>query len=102
MELPQAIKKVLAFKGEQAQMLSVNSDAVAQTVIVGEEKSLSRETHLSKDTLDLENDEIEEEKSKLSKRKLKKIKQNDSCSIPTKGEFKILKQHYTCTPSLVL
>ncbi|GFR29025.1 hypothetical protein TNCT_475551 [Trichonephila clavata] len=34
MEVPQAIEKVLVFKGERAQMLSVNPDAVAQPVIV--------------------------------------------------------------------
>ncbi|GFQ88005.1 hypothetical protein TNCT_337861 [Trichonephila clavata] len=31
MEVPQAIEKVLVFKGERAQMLSVNPDAVAQS-----------------------------------------------------------------------
>ncbi|GFR08786.1 hypothetical protein TNCT_272601 [Trichonephila clavata] len=43
MEVPQAIEKVLVFKGERAQMLSVNPDAVAQPVIVGKGKSLSRD-----------------------------------------------------------
>ncbi|GFQ90823.1 uncharacterized protein TNCT_609151 [Trichonephila clavata] len=43
MEVPQAIEKVLVFKGERAQMLSVNPDAVAQPVIVGEGKGLSRD-----------------------------------------------------------
>ncbi|GFX19614.1 hypothetical protein TNCV_2075221 [Trichonephila clavipes] len=41
-EVPQAIKKVLVFKSEQAQMLSVDPDAVAQLVTVEEEKGLPR------------------------------------------------------------
>ncbi|GFQ91047.1 hypothetical protein TNCT_390591 [Trichonephila clavata] len=45
MEVPQAIKKVLVFKGERAQMLSVNPDAVTQLVIVWEEKGLSRDSY---------------------------------------------------------
>ncbi|GFR23740.1 uncharacterized protein TNCT_172301 [Trichonephila clavata] len=44
MEVPQAIEKVLVFKGERAQMLSVNPDAVAQPIIVGEGKGLSRDS----------------------------------------------------------
>ncbi|GFR03588.1 hypothetical protein TNCT_306511 [Trichonephila clavata] len=44
MEVPQTIEKVLVFKGERAQMLSVNPDAVAQPVIVGEGKGLSRDS----------------------------------------------------------
>ncbi|GFR30035.1 hypothetical protein TNCT_26811 [Trichonephila clavata] len=36
MEIPQTIEEVLVFKGERAQMLSVNPDAVAQPVVVGE------------------------------------------------------------------
>ncbi|GFY48306.1 hypothetical protein TNIN_475431 [Trichonephila inaurata madagascariensis] len=102
-EAPQAIKKVLVFKSVRAQMLSVDPDAVAQPVAVGEEKGLSGDSSivllnfaedgmyeekeetpvdvikakvdinpviLSKETLDLEDDEIEE-KPKLLKRKLK-------------------------------
>ncbi|GFR24331.1 hypothetical protein TNCT_378791 [Trichonephila clavata] len=37
-------REVLVFKGERAQMLSVNPDAVAQLVIVGEGKGLSRDS----------------------------------------------------------
>ncbi|GFQ81944.1 hypothetical protein TNCT_643481 [Trichonephila clavata] len=44
MEVPQAIEKVLVFKGERAQILSVNPDAVAQPVTVGEGKGLSRDS----------------------------------------------------------
>ncbi|GFQ85908.1 hypothetical protein TNCT_708501 [Trichonephila clavata] len=38
MEVPQAIEKVLVSKGERAEMLSVNPDAVAQPVTVGKER----------------------------------------------------------------
>ncbi|GFQ83232.1 hypothetical protein TNCT_418011 [Trichonephila clavata] len=41
MELPQAIEKVLDFKSEQAPMISVEPDAVAQPVAVREEKGSS-------------------------------------------------------------
>ncbi|GFR22371.1 uncharacterized protein TNCT_294671 [Trichonephila clavata] len=44
MEVPQTIEKVLVFKGERAQMLSVNPEPVAQPVIVGEGKGLSRDS----------------------------------------------------------
>ncbi|GFT85321.1 hypothetical protein TNCV_497441 [Trichonephila clavipes] len=82
MEAPQAIKKVLVFKSVRAQLLSVHPDAVAQPVAVGEEKGLSGDSSIVllnfaedeiKETLDLEDDEIEEEKPKLPKRKLKKL-----------------------------
>ncbi|GFW22693.1 hypothetical protein TNCV_2765051 [Trichonephila clavipes] len=43
MEVSQEIEKVLAFKSERAQMLSVDPDVVAQTVAVEEEKRLSRD-----------------------------------------------------------
>ncbi|GFQ69911.1 hypothetical protein TNCT_324001 [Trichonephila clavata] len=111
MEVPQAIEKILVFKGERVQMLSVNPDAVAQPVMVGEGKGLSRDLSkvplipadnemcegkeetpvhvirdevkddinpaiLNKDTLGLEYDEIEEEKSKLFQGKRKQDKQD--------------------------
>ncbi|GFR11504.1 uncharacterized protein TNCT_119051 [Trichonephila clavata] len=100
MEVPQSIEKILVFKGERAQMLTVNPDAVAQPVIFGE--GFSRDSSkvplmkmcegkeetpvdvirdkvkddinpaiLSKETLDLENDKIEEEKSKLFRENLR-------------------------------
>ncbi|GFQ66755.1 uncharacterized protein TNCT_220541 [Trichonephila clavata] len=103
MEVPQAIEKVLVFKGERVQMLSVNPDAVAQPVtVVGLSRDSSKvplipadkemcegkeETPvdvireevkddinpaiLKKETLDLEYDEIEAEKSKLFQGKRK-------------------------------
>ncbi|GFQ76205.1 hypothetical protein TNCT_392181 [Trichonephila clavata] len=41
-ELPQAIEKVLAFKSERAQMLSVDLRAVAQPVAVGWKRGIFR------------------------------------------------------------
>ncbi|GFT41884.1 uncharacterized protein TNCV_1667381 [Trichonephila clavipes] len=100
MELPQAIERA-PLESEQAQMLSVGPDAMAQPVTVLEEKCLPRELLISADEmceekeersvdviketakedsrepLNLNNDEIEVEKSKLSKR-TQKIRQNDS------------------------
>ncbi|GFW38776.1 hypothetical protein TNCV_3881431 [Trichonephila clavipes] len=46
MEVLQAIEKVLVFKSERAQMLSVDPDAVAQLVAVEEEKGLSRDSFM--------------------------------------------------------
>ncbi|GFQ77104.1 hypothetical protein TNCT_494471 [Trichonephila clavata] len=43
MELPQATEKVL-LKAERAKMLSVDADAVAQPVTIGEEKGLPRDS----------------------------------------------------------
>ncbi|GFQ66396.1 splicing factor 3B subunit 2 [Trichonephila clavata] len=136
MEVPQAIEKVLVFKGERAQMLSVNPDAVAQPVIVGEGKGLSRDSSkvplipannemcegkeetpvdvirdkvkddinpaiFSKETLDLEDDEIEEEKSKFFKRKLKKLSRKTVAELQQKVNLKassniILVLHHWC------
>ncbi|GFQ98371.1 uncharacterized protein TNCT_60441 [Trichonephila clavata] len=136
MEVPQAVEKVIVFKGARAQMLSVNPDVVAQPVIVGEEKDLSRDSSkmplistddklyeekeeapvdvirekvkddinpaiLSKETLDLEDDEIEEEKSKLFKRKLKKLSIKTIAELQQKSEFNassniILVSHHWC------
>ncbi|GFY62589.1 hypothetical protein TNIN_128201 [Trichonephila inaurata madagascariensis] len=44
MKVSQEIEKVLAFKSERAQMLSVDPDVVAQPVAVEEEKGLSRDS----------------------------------------------------------
>ncbi|GFW08723.1 hypothetical protein TNCV_20201 [Trichonephila clavipes] len=44
LELPLVIKKVLAFKSEPAQMLSMDPDDVAKPVAVEEEKGLSRDS----------------------------------------------------------
>ncbi|GFS46946.1 hypothetical protein TNIN_63461 [Trichonephila inaurata madagascariensis] len=63
-EVPQAIEKVLVFKSEQAQMLSVDPDVVEQPVAVEEKKGLSNVLFIS------DEEEIAEEKPKLPKRKL--------------------------------
>ncbi|GFW30778.1 hypothetical protein TNCV_4088981 [Trichonephila clavipes] len=80
MELPQATERVLPFESERAKLLSVDPDAVTQPITVGEEKGLSTvQVSDSKEPVNLDDDEIEEEKPKLSKRKLKKLsKINDS------------------------
>ncbi|GFR27137.1 splicing factor 3B subunit 2 [Trichonephila clavata] len=133
MEVPQAIEKVLVFKGERAQMLGVNPDAVAQPVIVGNEKGLSRDSSkvplipannemceetpvdvirdevkddinpaiLNKDTLDLEYDEMEEEKSKLFQRKRKKLSRKTVAELKQKVNLRassniILVLHLWC------
>ncbi|GFX24962.1 uncharacterized protein TNCV_1278981 [Trichonephila clavipes] len=59
MELPQATEKVLPLESEQAKMLSVGPDAVAQPVTVPEEKDLLRALLISAD-------EMCEEKEKTS------------------------------------
>ncbi|GFR00895.1 hypothetical protein TNCT_180571 [Trichonephila clavata] len=110
MEMPRAIEKVLVFKGERAQMLSVNPDAVAQPAIVGEEKvDVIRDevkddinpASLNKETLDLEYDEREEEKSKFFKRKLKKLRRKTVAELQQKVNLKasssiILLPHHWC------
>ncbi|GFY62810.1 uncharacterized protein TNIN_112791 [Trichonephila inaurata madagascariensis] len=92
MELPQTTEKVLPLESERAKMLSVGPDAVAQPVTVTEEKGLPRvllisanemyeETSvdviketakedtnpvvLSKEPVNLDDDEIEEVKQKV-------------------------------------
>ncbi|GFR03191.1 splicing factor 3B subunit 2 [Trichonephila clavata] len=136
MEVPQAIEKVLVFKGERAQKLSVNPDAVAQPVIVGEGKSLSRDLSkvplipadkemcegkeetpvnvirdevkddinpaiLNKETLDLEYNEIKEEKSKLFQGKRNKLRRKTVAELQQKVNLKastkiILVTHHWC------
>ncbi|GFW29886.1 hypothetical protein TNCV_2673361 [Trichonephila clavipes] len=109
LEVTQAIKKVLVFKGEQVQTCSVDQYAVAQSVVEKEKEEISvdvikeKDDHnqviLSKERIDFDEDEIEEEKPKFPKRK-HKFKQNDSCRVTTKSESKSLKQHGTYAPTL--
>ncbi|GFV08504.1 uncharacterized protein TNCV_2937201 [Trichonephila clavipes] len=84
MEVPQAIEKILVFKGEQVQTRSADQYAVAQSVAVEKEKEeISVDVIkdkgdfnpviLSKERIDFDEDEIEEEKSKLPKRKRKNL-----------------------------
>ncbi|GFW03302.1 hypothetical protein TNCV_464161 [Trichonephila clavipes] len=71
MKLPQGIEKFFPLKSEGAHMLSVDPDAVAQPITVGEEKGFPRDS--SNKHLISEDEMCEiEEKPKLSKRKLKK------------------------------
>ncbi|GFV08616.1 hypothetical protein TNCV_4855961, partial [Trichonephila clavipes] len=77
MEVPQAIEKVLVFKGEQFQTRSADQDAVAHSVAMEKEKEETsfdvikdkgdlNPVILSKGRIDFDEDEIEEEKPKLS------------------------------------
>ncbi|GFX87537.1 hypothetical protein TNCV_1330691 [Trichonephila clavipes] len=76
MKVNQAIEKVLVFKGEQVQTRSADQYAVAQSVVVEKEKeAISVDVIkdkddlipliLSKERIDFDEDEIEEEKPKL-------------------------------------
>ncbi|GFW50347.1 uncharacterized protein TNCV_4697621 [Trichonephila clavipes] len=84
MEVTQAIEKVLVPKGEQVQTRSADQYAVAQSVVVEKEKEeISVDVIkdkddlnlviLSKERIDFDEDEIEEEKPKLPEGKLKKL-----------------------------
>ncbi|GFS54459.1 uncharacterized protein TNIN_289761 [Trichonephila inaurata madagascariensis] len=131
MEVPQAIEKILVFKSEQVEMLSVDSDGIAQPIVVEEEKSLSNvplisaedETYeeketpvdvikdkakgdvdpviLSKQQVDLHDEEIEEEKPKLPKRKLKKLSRMSVAKLQQKVNLKassnilLIPQHWS-------
>ncbi|GFY55606.1 hypothetical protein TNIN_473471 [Trichonephila inaurata madagascariensis] len=84
MEVPQAIEKILVFKSEQVQMLSADPDAVG-----------------SKERVDLDDDEIEEEKPKLLKRKLKKLSRMIVAKLQQKVNLKapsnivLIPQHWS-------
>ncbi|GFY04560.1 hypothetical protein TNCV_4416451 [Trichonephila clavipes] len=106
MEVTQAIEKVLVPKGEQVQTRSADQYAVARYVVVEKEKEdVSVDAIkdkddlnliiLSKEQMDFDEDEIEEETPKLPEIKLKKLSR-----ITTKGEFKSLQQQDTYTPAL--
>ncbi|GFU32445.1 uncharacterized protein TNCV_992131 [Trichonephila clavipes] len=84
MEVTQAIEKVLVPKGEQVQTRSADQYAVAQSVVVEKvkeeisvdvikDKDYLNLVILSKERIDFDEDEIEEEKPKLPERKLKKL-----------------------------
>ncbi|GFW36234.1 uncharacterized protein TNCV_4930961 [Trichonephila clavipes] len=84
MEVPQAIEKVLVFKGEQVQTLSADQYAVAQSVAVEKEKEEisvdvikdkgdRNPVILSKERIDFDENEIVEEKPKFHERKPKKL-----------------------------
>ncbi|GFV76631.1 uncharacterized protein TNCV_4728511 [Trichonephila clavipes] len=84
MEVTQAIEKVLVSKGEQVQTRSADQYAVAQSVVVEKEKEeISVDVikdkddlnpvFLSKERIDFDEDEIEEEKPKLCLKENAKI-----------------------------
>ncbi|GFY68757.1 hypothetical protein TNIN_298261 [Trichonephila inaurata madagascariensis] len=66
MEVPPKIEKVLVFKSERALILNVDPDAVAQYVVVEDEKGLSRDSsNVPLISSEDEAYEIKEEKPKL-------------------------------------
>ncbi|GFV06003.1 hypothetical protein TNCV_3142941 [Trichonephila clavipes] len=73
MEVTQAIEKVLVSKGEQVQTRSADQYAVAQSVDVIKDKGDLNPVILRKERMDFDEDEIEEEKPKLPKRKRKNL-----------------------------
>ncbi|GFV51532.1 hypothetical protein TNCV_3260721 [Trichonephila clavipes] len=94
-EVPQAIEKIIVFKREQAQILSMEPDAVAQTVTVEKKKGLSNVLLISA------KDEIEEEKPKLPERKLKKLSRMTVAKLQRKLNLKassniiLIPQHWS-------
>ncbi|GFV16896.1 uncharacterized protein TNCV_4364961 [Trichonephila clavipes] len=112
MEVPQAIEKVLVFKGEQVQTCSADQYAVAQSVVVEKEKEeISVDVIkdkddinpliLSKEQIDFDEDEIEEEKPKLRKRKRKNLCRITVVELQQKANLKassnmvLIPQHWS-------
>ncbi|GFY16987.1 uncharacterized protein TNCV_3690451 [Trichonephila clavipes] len=104
MELPQGTEEVLPLKSERAHMFSLVPEAVALPVIVGEKKGLSRNSSSEPLISANEMSELEVEKSKLSKRKLKKSgrmtvdRKQNMCenSIFKASSNVIFVQHHLC------
>ncbi|GFW07349.1 uncharacterized protein TNCV_865211 [Trichonephila clavipes] len=97
--LTQTIKKVLVSKGEQIQTRSTDQYAVAQSVGVEKEKeeiladvikdkSDLNPVILSKERIDFDEDEIEEEKPKLPKRKRKNLSRMTVVELQQKVNLK--------------
>ncbi|GFV22966.1 uncharacterized protein TNCV_1534011 [Trichonephila clavipes] len=91
-ELTQAIEKVLVSKGEQVQTRSEAQYAAAQSVVVEEEISVDvikdkddlNPVILSKERIDFEEDEIEEEKPNLPKQKRKNLSRRTVAELQQK------------------
>ncbi|GFV96429.1 uncharacterized protein TNCV_2870061 [Trichonephila clavipes] len=111
MEVTQAIEKVLVSKGEQIQTRSTDQYAVAQSVVVEKEKEEisvvikgkdeSNPVILSKERMDFDKDEIEEEKPKLTKRKCKNLSRRTVAELQQKVNLKassnmvLIPQHWS-------
>ncbi|GFV19270.1 uncharacterized protein TNCV_1475561 [Trichonephila clavipes] len=112
MEVTQAIEKVLVSKGEQIQTRSTDQYAVAQSVVVEKEKEEisvdvikdkdeSNPVILSKERIDFDEDEIEEEKLKLPKRKCKNLSRRTVAELQQKVNLKassnivLIPQHWS-------
>ncbi|GFS63457.1 uncharacterized protein TNCV_4610531 [Trichonephila clavipes] len=98
-ELTQAIEKVLVSKGEQVQTRSEAQYAAAQSVVVEKEREeISGDVIkgkndlnfviLSKERIDFEEDEIEEEKPNLPKRKRKNLSRGTVAELQQKAILK--------------
>ncbi|GFX07367.1 uncharacterized protein TNCV_504251 [Trichonephila clavipes] len=93
-EVTQAIEKVLVSKGEQVQTRSADQYAVTQSVVVEKEneeivdvikdKDDLNAVILSKERIDFDKDEIEEEKPKLPKRKRKNLSRRTVAKLQQK------------------
>ncbi|GFU48908.1 uncharacterized protein TNCV_3209121 [Trichonephila clavipes] len=99
MEVTQAIQKVLVFKGEKVQTRNADKYAVAQFVVVEKEKEeISVDVIkdkddinpiiLSKERIDFDEDEIEEEKPKLPKIKRKNLSRMTVAELQQKVNLK--------------
>ncbi|GFU71967.1 uncharacterized protein TNCV_2999501 [Trichonephila clavipes] len=108
MEVTQAIEKVLVFKGEQVQTRSVDQYAVAQSAVVEKEKEEIlvdvikdkddlNPVILSKEQIDFNEDEIEEEKPKLPKRKHKNLSRMTVAELQQKDKSEIGKLAWKLT-----
>ncbi|GFT17744.1 retrovirus-related Pol polyprotein from transposon 297 [Trichonephila clavipes] len=112
LEVTQAIEKVLVSKGEPSQTRSTDQYAVAQYVVVEKEKEEisayviknkdeSNPVILSKEQIDLDGDEIEEEKLKLPKRKRKNLSRRTVAELQQKVNLKassnmvLIPQHWS-------
>ncbi|GFU28064.1 uncharacterized protein TNCV_3153781 [Trichonephila clavipes] len=112
MEVLQAIEKVLVSKGEQVQTRSADQYAVTQFVVVEKEKEeISVDVIkdkddlnpkiLSKERMDFDEDEIEEEKPNLPKRKRKNLSRTTVAELQQKVNLKassnmvLIPQHWS-------
>ncbi|GFT84140.1 uncharacterized protein TNCV_1149821 [Trichonephila clavipes] len=111
MEVSQAIEKVLVSKGEQVQTRNADQYAVAQFVAVEKEKEeISVDVVkdkddlnpviLSKGRMDFDEDEIEEEKPKLPKRKRKNLSRMtvtelQQVSLKASSNMLLIPQHWS-------
>ncbi|GFY16247.1 uncharacterized protein TNCV_2348921 [Trichonephila clavipes] len=111
MEVLQAIEKVLVSKGEQIQTCSADQYAAERSVVEKEKEEISvhvikdkddlNHVILSKERIDFDEDEIEEEKTKLLKRKRKNLSKMTVAELQQKVNLKassnmvLIPQHWS-------